>query len=66
MGSFFVAGVLILTISLFWTGEILQGCACLAGLYGALMVYNRFNGDGVPTFTFEQCKEEWEEKKRGK
>lgn len=65
MNGLYMVGLLILAIVLFMLGEILLGCCCIYGSYYVLMMYNRFNGNGEPGFTFEQCKKEWEERERG-
>ena len=36
------------------------------GLYVLLMFYNRMEGDGTPTFTYEETKRKHEQKKQDK
>jgi len=66
MGCFYVGAILLLSLFFFWQGHVIAGCGCVFCAYVALMIYNRLHGDGKPTFTFEECKEEWEEQERGK
>ncbi len=52
----FVAGVLLILI-----GAVIPGLVCLFGVYPLLCMYNRVNGRGVPTFTYEDYKREQRE-----
>jgi hypothetical protein len=65
-GCFFVGGILLLSFVSFWFGEVLQGWGLILGAYFGLIVYNRLTGSGAPTFTFKECKDEWEDQIRGK
>ena len=64
MNALYLVGILIFAVVLFALGEIIMGLVCLYGSYHVLMMYNRFKGNGEPGFTFEQCKEEWEEREQ--
>ena len=66
MGCFYVASVLGMSLVFFLLGEPIPGLCCIYGSYYVLMFYNRLEGDGEPTFTYEQCKQEWEQQQRGK
>ena len=66
MGCRTISGVLLISLVLFLLGQPLLGFCGIFSAYFVLMFYNRMYGDGEATYTYEQCKKEEAEKKRGK
>jgi len=63
-GCGWIASILALSLLFFAIGEPVPGVGMIMSAYFVLMFYNRLHGDGEPTYTYEQCKEEEKEKKR--
>ena len=65
-GYEWLVAMFMLALAFFILGEPIPAIGMVVSSYFVLMFYNRLHGDGEPTFTYEQAKEEEEKKRRGK